>query len=212
MQADEQVERYLLEHTSAVPPLLDELLAETERLTGRARWSAGAVEGRLLAMLVRLSGARRVVEIGTFTGFSALMMAEALPPGGRLLTCENDPRHAAIARAYFARSPHGDRIRLRLGAALDTLRDLPDAHADLVFIDADKPSYCAYYEEAVRIARPGGLIVADNVLWRGKVLRTGGGNANAAAIAAFNGRVRGDDRVEKVMLGLRDGVYLMRKA
>jgi caffeoyl-CoA O-methyltransferase len=202
---------YVEEHTDGVPPLLDELARETERRTGRQRWSIGRVEGRLLQMLVKISGARRAVEIGTFTGYSALLIAEALPADGRLTTCEADPGHAALARAYFGRSPHGGKIELVLGPALDTLARLPAGQSDLVFIDADKPSYGRYFDEAVRLLRPGGVIFVDNVFWRGKVFKRRITNVNAAAIAAFNAKVKADPRVEKVMLSVRDGCYLIRK-
>ena len=206
-----RLERYLEAHTDDLPPLLRQLLEETERKTGRSRWSIGKIEGRLLQMLIRLSGARRVVEVGTFTGFSALMIAEALPADGRLVTCEIDLEVADIARQYFKKSPFGDRIQLELGDALETLRRMSPQSVDVVFIDADKPAYGLYYDQALRILRPGGLVFVDNVLWKGKVLGPRITNENARPIAALNEKIRSDTRVEKVMLGIRDGVYLIRK-
>ncbi len=206
-----RLERYLEQHTDELSPLLRQLLAETERETGRSRWSIGKIEGRLLQMLIRLSGARRVVEVGTFTGFSALLIAEALPTDGRLITCEIDLKVADIARKYFQESPYGDRIQLELGDAVETLRRMDPQSVDVMFIDADKPAYGLYYDQALRILRPGGLVFVDNVLWKGKVLEPRITNENARPIAALNEKIRNDNRVEKVMLGIRDGVYLIRK-
>lgn len=202
---------YVEEHTDGGSPLLDELARETERRTGLLRWSIGRVEGRLLQLLVKISGTRRAVEIGTFTGYSALLIAEALPADGRLITCEADPGHAAVASDFFRRSPHGGKIELALGPALETLARLPGSGCDLVFIDADKPSYGRYFDEAVRILRPGGVVFVDNVFWRGKIFKRRVTNENARAIAAFNAKVKADPRVEKVMLSVRDGCYLIRK-
>jgi caffeoyl-CoA O-methyltransferase len=207
----EQIENYVAAHTDAVSPLLEELLSETEKITGRSRWSIGRVEGKLLQLLIKISGARRVVEVGTFTGYSALVMAEALPPDGRLTTCENSHEFAAIAGRYFKKSPHGGKIRLKIAPAMETLTAIADCSVDFVFIDADKPSYGRYFDEALRMLHPGGLIFVDNVFWRYKVFKKNITNENARAIAAFNEKVKNDHRVEKVMLSVRDGVYLIRK-
>ena len=204
------VESYCEAHSSAPSPLLAELQAYTTRNCADAQMVVGPLEAALLQLLVRLSGARRVLEIGTFTGYSALAMAEALPPDGRLITCEIDPRHADIAERFFARSPHGRKITLRRGPALETLAALDtEASFDLVFIDADKENYGNYYERALPLLRSGGLIVADNVLWYGRVLAPQA--ASDRAVAHFNDRVRSDTRVECVMLPLRDGVSVIRK-
>jgi caffeoyl-CoA O-methyltransferase len=204
-----ELERYVKDHAESVSPLFEDLERETRERTGQAGMLTGRVEGALLRMLVRVSGARRVVEIGTFTGYSALMMAEALPEDGELLTCEISREYASIARSYFDRSPHGAKVRLAVGPAAATLREIPGESADFVFIDADKESYLLYYEESIRILRPGGLIAVDNVLWSGRVLSPA--DAASRAIAAFNREVRSDGRVEKVMLPVRDGVYLILK-
>lgn len=206
-----KLEAYVDSHTDELSELLLDLARETQTMTGRMRWSIGKVEGKLLQMLVKISGATRVVEIGTFTGFSALLMAEALPAEGQLITCETNPAFAEIASRYFDRSPHGVKIDLRLGPALQTLAGLPNGETDLVFIDADKPSYGRYYDEAMRLLKAGGLIFVDNVFWRQKIFKTRITNENARAIAAFNDKVNSDRRVEKVMLSVRDGVYLIRK-
>lgn len=205
----EPLRRYVEDHAETVPSLLEELERETRERTANPGMMTGRVEGTFLRMLVGILGARQAVDIGTFTGYSALMMAEALPADGQVVTCEILEEHASIARRYFDKSPHGHKIRLARGPAADTLRGLPDGSADFVFIDADKKSYLLYYEESLRILRPGGVAVADNALWSGRVLSPEDGDSRA--IREFNRRVREDDRVEKVMLPVRDGVYLVRK-
>jgi predicted O-methyltransferase YrrM len=210
-QLAEIVENYVDAHTDDVSLLLEELLAETEKITGRSRWSIGKVEGKLLQMLIKISNTKRVVEVGTFTGYSALVMAEALPEDGILTTCENSREYADIARRYFEKSPYGQKIQLILGPALQSLKAIPDNSEDFVFIDADKPSYGIYFDEALRILHTGGIIFVDNVFWRYKIFKKKITNENARAIAAFNQKVMQEDRVEKVMLSVRDGVYLIRK-
>lgn len=209
MYLPEELARYVEENVGPVSPLLEELERETRERTGRPGMLTGRVEGSFLRMLVRLSGAKKIVEIGTFTGYSALMMAEGLPADGELVTCEVFGEYASIARKYFDRSPHGRKIRLVLGPAVETLGGISDESVDFVFIDADKEGYSLYYEESVRILRGGGLIAADNVLWYGRVLSPE--DDDSRAIVSFNRRVMSDARVEKVMLTLRDGVYLIRK-
>ncbi len=210
-QLAEIVENYVDAHTDDVSLLLEELLAETEKITGRSRWSIGKVEGKLLQMLIKISNTERVVEVGTFTGYSALVMAEALPEDGILTTCENSREYADIARRYFEKSPYGQKIQLILGPALQSLKAIPDNSEDFVFIDADKPSYGIYFDEALRILHTGGIIFVDNVFWRYKIFKKKITNENARAIAAFNEKVKRETRAEKVMLSVRDGVYLIRK-
>jgi caffeoyl-CoA O-methyltransferase len=205
------IEDYADAHTDDVSLLLEALLEETENITERSRWSIGKVEGKLLQLVIKISNTRRAVEVGTFTGYSALVMAEALPKDGILTTCENNREYADVARRYFDKSPHGKKIQLILGPALKALAEIPGSSQDLVFIDADKPSYSAYFDEALRILQPGGIIFVDNVFWRNKIFKKKISNENAKAIAAFNEKVRREDRVEKVMLSVRDGVYLIRK-
>ena len=207
----EIIERYVEAHTDDLSDLLEDLLAETESITGHARWSIGKVEGKMLQMLIKISDTKRAVEVGTFTGFSALVMAEALPEDGILTTCENSKTYADIALRYFKKSPYGKKINLKLGPALQTLGKIADNSQDFVFIDADKPSYSRYFDEAMRILRAGGLIFVDNVFWRNKIFRKKISNQNAIAFAAFNEKVSRENRVEKVMLSIRDGVYLIRK-
>jgi caffeoyl-CoA O-methyltransferase len=174
----------------------------------RPQMQVDAIEGRFLKMLVRLTGARTILEIGMFTGYSALMMAEGLPDDGRLITCEVDPKAEAIARRYFSESPHGHKITVRMGPALETIKALAGP-LDLVFIDADKANYSNYYEASLPLLKPGGLIVADNVLWSGKVLDPQ--EADDHAIVAFDRAVQSDSRVENVCLTVRDGMMLAWK-
>jgi len=204
-----EIEQYVSEHTTPASPLLEELERETIETMEDSRMLTGAVEGRLLQMLVKITCSVRVVEIGTFTGYSALMMAEGLPDDGELITCEISEGYAAFARRYFMRSPHGGKIRLKVGPALETLRGIPDENVDFIFIDADKTSYPLYYEESLRMLKGGGLIAADNALWSGQVLHPD--DPDSKGVALFNEMVRQDPRVETVILTIRDGVNLIRK-
>ncbi len=206
----EPIENYAAAHSTPPSPLLRELEEYTRAHCAHAGMLVGGLEGALLQMLVHLTGARRVLEIGLFTGYSALTMAEALPADGELISCEVNPDTAAIAQSFFDRSPHGGKIKIRLGRALKTLRSLPAAAPfDLVFLDADKENYSAYYDLALPMLRPGGLIVADNVLWSGRVLQPA--QESDHALVAFNSKVQQDAAVENVLLSARDGVMLIRK-
>lgn len=205
-----ELDVYIEEHTRARPALFDELREVTYASMQSPQMQVGRVEGTFLKTLCALAGARRVLEIGTFTGYSALCMAEALPDDGELLTLDVDPEATRIARSFFDRSPHGKKIRILLGNALDTLRTLPgDALFDLVFIDADKERYADYYEAVMPLVRQGGLIVGDNTLWSGHVLDPK--DASDHGICRFNDLVHGDGRVENVLLSIRDGMMLARK-
>jgi len=206
---DPAIEQYAAEHSSALPPLLGELAAVTREKTTAPQMMIGPIEGNLLRMLVAISGAKRVLEVGTFTGFSSLCMAAALPEDGELITCEVSEEHAAIARHFFERSPDGRKIKLRMGPAIETMRHQPAGSFDLVFVDADKTAYPDYYEEALRLLRHGGLLVGDNTLWSGRVLKPE--DDGTRGIVAFNERAKRDERVEHVLLTVRDGVHLVRK-
>jgi caffeoyl-CoA O-methyltransferase len=188
---------------------LDELRARTYESVPSPHMVVDRVEGALLGMLAGVLGARRAIEIGTFTGYSALCIAEALPASGTLLTCEHDPDVVAMARTFFARSPHGSKIEIALGDALETVRALDATPFDFAFVDADKARYVEYYEELLGRVRAGGLLVFDNVLWSGEVLAPE--SADARGIAALNDLVQRDARVDNVLLTVRDGVLLVRK-
>ena len=203
----EAIEAYAKAHATPESALLARLVEETHRDTDAPNMQTGHIEGSLLRMLVKLSGAKRALEIGTFTGYSGLCIAEGLPEDGELITCDRDPETTAIAQRYWAESPHGKKIELRLGNALDTVAAL-DGAFDFAFIDADKENYVSYWNAIVPKMRPGGLICVDNVLWSGKILAP---EAPAdKAIAALNDAVAGDARVEAVLLTVRDGLTLAR--
>ena len=204
------IEEYSVAHTTPLPPLAEELCAATqERIPGPlAIMLSGQTVGTLLQVLVASTGARRVLDIGTFTGFSALMMAPGLPGDGRIITCEVNPNSAEIAREFFARSPHGHKIDLRVGPALETIESL-DGPFDFVFLDADKDNYINYYEAVLPKLAPNGLIAVDNVLLLGTVLDPS--NDLARAIIAFDEHVQNDDRVTNVTLTVRDGIMLIHR-
>jgi caffeoyl-CoA O-methyltransferase len=205
---DSAVEQFAQAHTESETDLYTRLREETYRTMQSPEMQVGLIEGRFLQMLVRLTGARNILEIGMFTGYSTLMMAEAMPEDGRLITCEVDPKAEAIARRYFGESPHGHKITIRMGPALDTIKTLP-APLDLVFIDADKVNYSNYYETCFPLVKPGGLIVGDNVLWSGKVIDPK--DDDTRSIVAFNRLVQSDPRVENICLTVRDGIMLAWK-
>jgi caffeoyl-CoA O-methyltransferase len=205
---DPDIEAYASEHTTPHPPYLDEAAEVTRSELGPlAQMMVGTLEGRFLEMLVAVSGATRVLEIGTFTGYSSISMAAGLPPGGSIVSCEVSERHAELARKHIAASPYADRIEVRLGPALETIAAL-EGSFDFVFIDADKGNYLNYYEAVLPRLSERGFIAADNTLWSGRVLTDG--DADTAAIKAFNDRVAADERVVCVQLTVRDGVTLIR--
>lgn len=204
----EEIEAYLRDHSEKPSPLFEALAKETRETMASPGMMVGPVEGAFLRLLVRLTSARRVLEIGMFTGYSGLMMAEGLPEDGELITCDIDPKAEAVARRYHAQSPHGRKIQIRMGPALETIRSL-EGPFDLVFIDADKENYSAYFDAVFPLVRKGGLIVADNTLWSGRVLHPNA--ASDKAIVAFNDKVAADARVEKVQLSVRDGMTLSWK-
>lgn len=204
----DDLSRYIEAHTSPEPEHLSALAQATRERTDSPSMQVGPVQGTFLKLLARAMGARRVLEIGTFTGYSALMLAEGAGPDGEVVTCDVDPRTTAIAREFWARSPMGKRITLRLGRALDTIAEL-DGPFDLVFIDADKANYVNYWEACVPKVRSGGVLLADNVLWSGRVLDPR--EKDDHALAAFNRHVRNDPRVDVVILSVRDGVTMACK-
>jgi caffeoyl-CoA O-methyltransferase len=205
---DPEIEAYAEEHTSRHDALLQELAEETRATMSMPEMLTGPIEGRLLELLVHGIGARRVLEIGTFTGYSALAMAAALPDGGHIDTCDIEPRHAEVAQRYFDRSPHGQKITLHLGPATETIEQL-EGQFDFVFIDADKTNYDSYYEAVLPRLSEHGLIAIDNTLWSGKVLDPP--DDDSRAIAALNDKLAADERVVCVQLTVRDGITLVRR-
>jgi caffeoyl-CoA O-methyltransferase len=202
---DPQIETYVEQLTTPHEDLLHELSEETRSVLGSAEMLTGPVAGRFLEMLVWFGRAERVLEIGTFSGHSALAMAAALPEGGHIDACEVDPERAAFAQRYFDRSPFGSRITLHVGPAIETI-DRLEGEFDLVFIDADKDGYVDYYEATFPRLAERGLIVADNTLWSGRVVDGGG------PIVRFNDHVAADSRSVQVILSVRDGMTLIRRA
>lgn len=205
---DERIERYAHEHTVAPPDLFERLERETYAAFPGTTMLTGRTEGQFLRLLASMVGARRILEIGMFTGYSGLMMASALPDDGELHTCDVDPKAEAIARRFFDESPHGRKIHIHMGPALETLPEL-EGPFDFAFVDADKENYPHYLDPVIGLLRPGGLLAVDNVLWSGDVLDPR--DAEARAIHELNERVQKDARVENVLVTMRDGVLLARK-
>ncbi|HEX6521825.1 MAG TPA: DUF2218 domain-containing protein [Streptosporangiaceae bacterium] len=204
---------YLLRHCTGADGLLGELVAATREATGMAAvMQTSADEGALLTMLTRIVGARYAVEVGVFTGYSSICIARGLAVGGRLLACDISEEWTSIARRYWQRAGVADRIDLEIGPAIDTLRALPaEPRIDIAFIDADKTSYPAYYEEIVTRLRPGGLVVLDNVFLGGRVLDSAYQEEHHQVVRRLNDLITADERVDSVMLPLRDGITIARK-
>ena len=206
------VYEYVVAHSTPTDDVLRDLADETSKLGPVSMMQIAAEQGAFLTMLARLLNARRIVEVGTFTGYSAICLARGLSDGGRLLCCDVNAEWTAIASRYWERARLTDRIDLRLAPALDTLRALPKTpEIDLAFIDADKPGYRSYYEELLPRLRPNGLLVFDNVLWSGLVADPGATDDQTRALRELNDHVAADPRVETVMLGIADGLLLARK-
>ncbi|MEV7130436.1 O-methyltransferase [Streptomyces sp. NPDC093260] len=204
------VEKYAEEVSSPAPPWLAALVADTEAETDLPAMMVGSLEGEFLASLVFALRPRRILEIGTFTGYSALCMAQAMPEGAELHTCELNPLHASIARKHFAASPWAERIHLWEGPALTSVGDLPGPF-DLVFVDADKPGYIDYYEAVLPKLSPHGLLLADNVLQFGGVANERDQQPDTVAMRAFNAHVAADARVRQSVLTVREGVSVIRR-
>ena len=209
MAADEELAAYAARHTSMASETLQATATSTCAWSDRGYLMIDEPEGQLLRMLVALTGARRILEIGTFTGYSALAMAESLPPDGHVDTLELDPDHAAKARGHIESAGETARIEVHLGIALDMLERLEGPY-DLAFVDADKSAYAEYFDRLVPLLRPGGLIVADNVFRHGRVLKSDTNDPSVIGMRSFNDKAVTDPRVETVMLTVRDGISLIR--
>jgi caffeoyl-CoA O-methyltransferase len=205
---NEEIEQYAVEHSTPDPEFFRRLEEETRANTTAPQMMVGPLEGQFLGWLVRLSRAQRVLEIGTFTGYSSISMALALREGGRIVSLDVNEATTAVARRYAEEAGVTDRIEYRVGPALEALESL-DGGWDLVFIDADKPNYVNYYEAVLPKLSDEGFVVADNVLWSGRVVEAGG-DESTQAIKAFNDHVAADERVECLMLTVRDGMTLIR--
>jgi len=205
---DLEVENYAERYTPAGPSLLAELEKETVATMDLPQMLSGHLSGRFLKMLAMISQPTNIVEIGTYVGYSALCLAETLPDNGKLITCDINETYANLAKKYFAKSPHGKKIELRLGPAVDTIKSI-DYEIDLAFIDADKENYKHYYELILRKLKRGGIIAIDNCLWSGKVLRPT--TEADLAIHELNELIQRDERVENVIVTVRDGINIVRK-
>lgn len=214
LNLDDALYAYLLEVSLRETPLLRRLRGETA-LLANAQWQIAPEQGQFMALLVQLTGARRLLEVGTFTGYSALCMAQAMPADGRLICCDIPGDYNAMAERYWREAGLAGRIEQRLAPALETLAALEgDGLAgsfDLIFIDADKVNYPAYFEHALRLLRQGGLILFDNTLWSGRVLEQHPDSADTRAIQALNLALRDDARIDLSLLPLGDGLSLCRK-
>ena len=207
-----ELHEYLVAHGTPPDAVQQALIERTEALGGIARMQIAPEQGAFMTLLTRAVGARRAVEVGTFTGYSALCVARGLPDDGKLLCCDVSDEWTSVGRPYWEKAGVAHKIELRLGPAAETLRALPKQDLfDLAFIDADKESYPIYFEEILVRLRPNGLILVDNVLWMGNVVNPDASDANTRAIRTFNDQVAGDERVDCVMLPLGDGVTVLRK-
>jgi caffeoyl-CoA O-methyltransferase len=208
-----ELHRYAVEHSDGRDELLRRLAEETEQEAGeRSIMLTAPEQASLITLLVRAIGARRALELGTFTGYGSIAIVRGLPADGRLVTCEVSEPWAEIAGRYFSEAGVAERIDLRLGPALETLRDLPAGEPfDFAFIDADKVNYPAYYEECLRLLRPGGLLMLDNVFLGGEVIHPGVDREAVRVMRELNDRIAADQRVECAMLGVSDGITLALK-
>ncbi len=203
-----QIDAYAAAHSLPETPIRRALREETQRTMEFARMLVGPLEGAFLYTMARLVRAERVLEIGMFTGYSALCFAEALPEHGRVVTCEVDEDSAAVARRFLAQSPHGSKVEVRMGPALDTMAGLAGPF-DVIFIDADKLNYVNYYRRAMELLSPRGVILVDNVLWDGAVLLDPPSDDRTAAIQELNRIVAADSRVTAVLATIRDGIWII---
>jgi caffeoyl-CoA O-methyltransferase len=206
------VHDYLLAHAPPLDDVQRDLIAETEALGGISMMQIAPEQGAFMTLMARLIGARHAIEVGTFTGYSAISIARGLPDDGTLLCCDVNEEWTAIARKYWARAGVDDKIELRIAPATETLRSLPAGERfDVAFIDADKPNYPIYYEEVLARLRRNGVILVDNTLWGGAVADPKATDDNTKAIRAFNDAVAADERVESTILTVGDGLTLIRK-
>ncbi|HKJ34548.1 MAG TPA: class I SAM-dependent methyltransferase [Balneolales bacterium] len=205
---NKDIEQYAYDHTTQESELLKNVVKATNERLEYSQMLSGRVEGRLLQMLIRLSHAKKILEIGMFTGYSALSMAEALPDDGRIITCDTNDRYRKIAEEFFTKSPHGGKITIKMGPALETIPKLHEVF-DLVFMDADKGNYPEYYELIMPKLKVGGILIVDNALWSGTVLQPT--DHKAKAIDQLNKKIAKDARVQNILLTVRDGIHIVQK-
>ncbi len=207
-----EIHQYLVAHGTPPDAIQQELIEETRKLGGISLMQIAPEQGAFMTLLARVTAARRVIEVGTFTGYSTLCLARGLPAEGRVIACDVSQEWTAIAKRYWEKAGVAEKIDLRIGPAAQTLSALPEEEGfDLAFIDADKPSYPVYYELILARLRSGGLILVDNVLWMGQVVNPAATDPQTQAIRSFNDAVARDPRVDCVMLPISDGLTLLRK-
>jgi caffeoyl-CoA O-methyltransferase len=204
-----EVEAYAESHSLAESDICRRLREETYRTMDVPQMVVGPLEGAFLRVMAMTVGAKRILEIGTFTGYSALCFAESIPDEGEVITCDIDPESTALAKKYWTESPHGSKIHLRLAPALETLAN-ETGPFDLIFIDADKINYVKYFQRALELIAPTGVILIDNVLWSGDVLKSPPPDSNTEAIQELNRLVHAEPRVSAVLLTIRDGVFFIK--
>jgi caffeoyl-CoA O-methyltransferase len=210
MIVPDEIDQYAAAHTTPPADYLQELAAETRETLRSPQMLTGTIEGRFLELLVHGLGARRVLELGTYSGYSSLSMAAGLPEGGHIDTCEFEEKHAEVARRHIAASPYADRITVHLGPALESIERI-EGEFDFVFVDADKTNYENYYDALLPRLDPSGLMAFDNTLWSGRVLDADDDSEDTKAIRKLNDRLASDSRVTVAMLTVRDGVTLVRR-
>jgi caffeoyl-CoA O-methyltransferase len=206
-----EIETYAEAHSWRESDVCRALREETYRRMEFPRMVVGPLEGAFLKMMAQMVQAKQVLEVGTFTGYSALCFAEALPDEGRVITCDIDEQSVALAKTYWAKSPYGGKIEVRLGPAIETL-DTLSGPFDLIFVDADKMNYLKYYRRALELMGPRGVILIDNVLWSGDVLKSKDVDSSTAAIQELNRIIAADQGVKAVLVTIRDGIFVVRKA
>jgi caffeoyl-CoA O-methyltransferase len=206
-----EIETYAEAHSWRESDVCRALREETYRRMEFPRMVVGPLEGAFLKMMAQMVQAKRVLEVGTFTGYSALCFAEALPDDGRVITCDIDEQSVALAKTYWAKSPYGGKIEVRLGPAIETL-DTLSGPFDLIFVDADKMNYLKYYRRALELMGPRGVILIDNVLWSGDVLKSKDVDSSTAAIQELNRIIAADQGIKAVLVTIRDGIFVVRKA
>lgn len=207
-----KIDQYILSHIDSEPELLKKMMREAHVKLLRPRMISGNVQGRLLKMLTAMLRPKNILEIGTYTGYSALCLSEGAPKEAKIVTIEIDDEMEDFIRKYFQESEYGHKIELKIGNALQLIDNYDDNYFDLIFMDADKREYCAYYEKAFNKLRKNGIILADNTLWSGKVVDEEFQNdEQTRGVMEFNNHIKEDNRIEKVILPIRDGLTIIRK-
>lgn len=211
IEIDPNLNQYLEKHTNEEPDLLRELMIETHQATTQPHMASGHYQGRILSMISKLIQPKTILEIGTFTGYATLCLAEGLAENGKIITLDINDELKYIGEKYFKRSPYKNQIEYRIGPALEQMKTIEKESLDLVFIDADKQTYPEYYECSIDLLRNGGVILMDNVLWYGKVYDENANDKRTVILRDLNERVVKDSRVESLILPVRDGITLIRK-